>query len=312
MHAKTGERVLVLDGAMATELESAGADLNNPLWSAKVLIEAPEMIEEVHYRYLCAGADIITTVTYQASLPGFRNLGLKEVEIQALFSRANQLARSARSRYLEERSGGSAAVPRIAASVGPYGAYLADGSEYTGNYDIDRVTLHDFHFERLQVILRDKPDLIILETIPDLKEAEVLLAMLAELPPVEIWLSFSCRDEKHISDGTSFAEAVSLVASSPGIGAVGVNCLPPAWVSSLLKAAVTVSSLPLLVYPNSGETWDGQEKCWRPRKGHSKLMPSTYQEWVTLGAQIIGGCCRTSPAMIAEIREALSDVPGQI
>ena len=241
MTGNPDEKILILDGAMATELETAGADLRDSLWSAKVLIEAPHLIEQVHYHYLQAGADIITTATYQASVPGFKDRGFEDEAIASLFTKATRLAQSARDRYLREYSERRGNPPRVAASVGPYGAFLADGSEYSGDYDVDEAVLRDFHLERLRHILHSAPDLLIFETIPSLAEAQVLLGLLEELPSVEAWLSFSCRDETHISDGTPFVEAVRLVAASPLIGAVGVNCLPPAWVPSLLKIATVVN-----------------------------------------------------------------------
>ena len=195
---------LILDGGLATELEANGFDLNHVLWSARVLIEEPEAIRAVHARFLAAGADCIISATYQASFPGLAHYGLSDKESERLFRFAVELAAEERNRFWRDPANREGRRrPLVAASVGPYGAFLADGSEYTGAYAIDDAGLATFHWRRLEVLARAGADLLAVETIPSAREARVLRRLLERLdtaPPA--WFSFTCRDGAHLSDGT--------------------------------------------------------------------------------------------------------------
>jgi homocysteine S-methyltransferase len=297
---------LVLDGGLATELERAGFDLDHPLWSARVLHESPEAIAAVHRAYLKAGADCITTASYQASVPGFRREGLSAAEAEEMLRRSVRLAREAREAFWSDpgnRPGRS--VPLVAASVGPYGAYLANGAEYTGEYDLDEKGLVSFHRERLLLLAETEAELLACETIPSAVEARALLSLLSERPSVRAWLSFSCRDGEHLSDGTRFAEAVRHAGAHPQVVAVGVNCTAPEHVEALLRAAAAVTEKPLVAYPNSGERYDPGSRSWRGDSDEAD-WGELGRTWRRAGARLLGGCCRTGPAHVRALRAALA------
>ncbi|MBT8396496.1 MAG: homocysteine S-methyltransferase [Gemmatimonadetes bacterium] len=297
--------VLFLDGGLATALEARGCDLLDELWSAKVLAEAPDLIREVHLDYLLAGADCITSASYQATLPGFRNRGLDDEAGRSLLRLSLTLALEAREAFWSDpTSRGGRLEPLVAASIGPYGAFLADGSEYTGDYDISDSELLRFHRERWDVLAEGGADLFACETIPTLREAEVLLRLVAETPGQWAWLSFSCRDGKHLCDGGRLRDAVRVCGAEPRVAAVGVNCTAPEYVASLIGEARMETDGPILVYPNSGEEYNAARKKWHSDRS-SQPMADAAGEWVWRGASGVGGCCRVGPGEIARIRRAL-------
>jgi len=295
----------VLDGGLATTLETRGHILDDVLWSARVLLEDPEAIRRVHRNFLDAGADCLITSTYQASLTGFARLGLDAEAGAALMRTSVDLAREARRAFLDADDGSSERPrPLVAAGVGPYGAFLADGSEYSGHYDLDEAGLHAFHRDRWRILAESPADLLACETIPSLREAAVLLSLLADTPHRWAWLSFSCRDGIHLNDGARFDEAVALCAEAPRVAAVGVNSTAPDHVTSLIAAARRVSTLPIIVYPNSGETYDVATRTWRPAPVADN-WDRYVQEWYAAGARCVGGCCRVGPRRIARVRRVL-------
>lgn len=298
---------VILDGALATELERRGAQIQgHPLWSAKILLQRPELIEQVHYDYFCAGADVGISASYQATLPGLAALGLGSEEAARLLLSSVDLVRQARDRFWDQWGGSDRLSPLVAASIGPYGAYLADGSEYSGDYGLSVTDLMDFHRPRMQILAHSGADLLACETIPSLAEAQALVQLLTEFPHMPAWISFSCRDEARICHGESFRECVALVGKSAQVVAVGVNCTDPAYVGDLLTGAAGVTEKPLLAYPNRGEVWDGVHNCWLPRTAdNQETLASLAADWVAAGACLVGGCCRTTPADIAALRKAI-------
>lgn len=295
----------VIDGAMATELERRGADLDHALWSARVLDEQPALIESVHYDYFRAGADIAISASYQATFPGFARHGIDVHRGSALLGLSVRLACDARDRFLASDADHGGPRPLVAASMGPYGAHLHDGSEYTGNYTADTTTLMDFHRLQLEFLARTDADLIAFETIPSLHEAEAILRLLEEFPAVNAWISFSCRDGAASGHGESFADCVALATSSPRVVAAGVNCTAPQHVASLLQGAAPVARKPLLAYPNSGEVWHADGNRWSGGGAANGDMGERAQAWRAAGAQLVGGCCRTTPDDIRRIAAAL-------
>jgi homocysteine S-methyltransferase len=294
---------LVLDGGLATELERAGFDLAHPLWSARLLRERPEAIADVHRAYLEAGADCITSASYQATLEGFRKDGASTAQAEARLRLSVELALAARDAFWSRGAGDRRARPLVAASVGPYGAFLADGSEYTGSYALDLDGLVAFHRERIGLLLEAGPDLLACETIPSVVEARALAELLAERAEARAWVSFSCRDGSRLSDGTPFADAVRAVAELPQVVAVGVNCTAPAHVEGLLRAAAAVTTKPLVAYPHSGETWDAAARAWRGRADPLDWAVGA-RAWRAAGARLLGGCCRTGPDHVRALRRA--------
>ncbi|WP_420633697.1 homocysteine S-methyltransferase [Candidatus Palauibacter sp.] len=293
---------LVLDGGLATELEALGCDLNDPLWSARALLGDREEVRTAHRRFLEAGADCIATATYQATFEGFGACGLDARETARLLRDAVEVAVSARDDFWADLSMPAGRLrPAVAASVGPYGAFLADGSEYRGDYGLSAAELYDFHSPRWEVLAETEADLLACETTPSLEETQAY-CRLAAVSHRPIWISFQCRDGAHLADGTPLETAVSLCDEEPHVVAVGVNCIDPGFVSSLITAARGSTPKPILVYPNSGEAWDAAAKRWTgpasPRDWARSAM-----EWRSEGADGVGGCCRVGPAEIAAIRQ---------
>lgn len=303
--------VVVLDGGLATALEARGHDLDDPLWSARLLLDDPEEVRAVHAAYLQAGADCIATATYQATFGGLVARGLDESGAESLLRVSVELARDARDAFWSDPAVHRGRLrPLVAASVGPYGAALADGSEYTGCYDLDEEGLVTWHRRRWHVLASAGADLLACETIPSLAEARALVRLMAETPERWAWISFQCRDGGRLADGTPVAEAVAACAGAAKLAAVGFNCVPPDLVSPLLAAARSVTDAPLAAYPNSGERYDAQARAWRPgasgvASGAPPDLATRASGWLTEGAVVLGGCCRTGPDAIARLREAL-------
>jgi homocysteine S-methyltransferase len=288
----------VIDGGLATELSRQGMDLSDDLWSARVLLEAPDAIERVHAEYYRAGADIAITASYQASYNGFAARGLGAEATAALLRRSVALAQSARRSALREQPGITRAL-LVAASVGPYGAVLHDGSEYRGDYGLSEAALVDFHRERFSVLADSGADLLACETIPSRTEAAALVQLLHEHADAKAWITFSCRDGRHTAAGDAIAECARWLDSVSQVIGVGVNCVAPEWVESLIGEIKKGTDRPIVVYANSGETWDAAARRWR---GASDRFTTYLPRWLDAGARWIGGCCRTTPEDIRRVR----------
>jgi homocysteine S-methyltransferase len=286
-----GETVLVADGGLATELEAQGNDLSDPLWSARLLMDAPGQILDAHLAFFRAGAQIATSASYQASFEGFAARGLDRREAAGLMRRSVDLARAAR-----DQLAGDGRARWVAASAGPYGAALADGSEYRGRYGRSVRELTAWHRPRLEVLAEAGPDVLALETVPDTDEAEALMAAVAGLG-VPAWLSYTIAGGRTRA-GQPLAEAFAVAAGVPEVVAVGVNCCAPADVLPAIAAAREATGKPVIVYPNSGEEWDARRRAWTGQSGYSPALP---RQWRAAGAAIIGGCCRIRPADIAQL-----------
>jgi homocysteine S-methyltransferase len=296
--------VAILDGGLATELEARGHDLSDRLWSARLLLTDPTAIEDIHLDYYRAGARVATTASYQATVPGFAAVGLDRSESLAAIRRSVELARRARARYVEA-TGVDPSGLLVAGSVGSYGAMLADGSEYRGDYDPGDAALRDLHGPRVEALLEAGADLIALETIPTVREAVVLVELVRETG-ARAWLSYQCRDETHTAAGEPIEEAVAVAQGVDGIVAVGVNCTAPHLVPSLLAAAASATDRPLIAYPNRGDRWDATSRAWVPTAADRAYDPVAVASWTALGATWLGGCCGTGPADIAALAGALA------
>jgi homocysteine S-methyltransferase len=294
---------ILLDGGLATELEARGHDLTDRLWSARLLVTDPEAIEDVHLDYYRAGAQVATTASYQATMEGFEAAGFDEAAALSAIRSSVEVARRARERFVEE-SGVPIDDLLVAGSVGPYGAMLADGSEYRGDYDPGAAALRDVHAPRIDALLEAGVDLLAFETIPTVREARVLLDLLAE-SGMSGWLSYQCRDGETTAAGEPVAEAFVMAAEAPGVVAIGVNCVPPHYVPALLAAAAVATDQPLIAYPNGGDTWNAVARRWTARDG-DRFDPSVVASWTALGATWLGGCCGTGPAEIAVLAAELA------
>ncbi|WP_169332676.1 homocysteine S-methyltransferase [Nocardia araoensis] len=288
---------LISDGGLATELQARGHDLSDALWSARLLVDDPAAIRSVHEAYFRAGADIATTATYQASFEGFAERGLSRAQTVRLWRRGVALARAACDAWADDRR------RWVAASIGPYGASLADGSEYRGRYGRTVAELRAWHRPRMEVLREAGADLLALETVPDVDEAEALVDVVNDLG-VPAWLSYTV-DRARTRAGQPLADAFAVAAGSESIVAIGVNCCAPADVAAAVELAARTGK-PVVVYPNSGEGWDAARRRWT---GPARFAPGQARDWFARGARIIGGCCRVGPAEIARLATELRGTP---
>ncbi|MFD3536622.1 homocysteine S-methyltransferase [Streptomyces sp. NPDC058664] len=288
-----GTDVLVLDGGLSNQLEEQGCDLSDALWSARLLADAPEQIEAAHAAYVRSGARVLITSGYQATFEGFARRGVGRDEAAGLLARSVELARAA-----------ARGVPQevwVAASVGPYGAMLADGSEYRGRYGLSVRELEAFHRPRIEVFAAAEPDVLALETVPDAEEAEALLRA-AEGCGVPVWLSYTVEGGRTRA-GQDLAEAFAVAAGNERVVAVGVNCCDPAEAGPAVELAAAVTGKPVVVYPNSGERWDARGRGWH---GDVAFDPARATGWAAAGARLVGGCCRVGPPTIAALASSLT------
>lgn len=297
-------RPIILDGGLATELEAQGHDIGSALWSAALLSTRLDAIVAAHRAFLDAGAEIIISASYQASIEGFIAQGYSELEAGELIVRSVELACTARQQYCTANPE-TAHLPLVAASIGPYGAAMHDGSEYTGVYNVSANELRSFHRQRLVILERTNADLLACETIPTMLEAETLASLLRD-SPLPAWVSFCCRDGLRISDGTPLREVCALFREHPRVLALGVNCTAPQHVASLIaEIKQAAPDKAVIVYPNSGETYHVETNSWSGDNG-AEASADYAKRWRQAGATAIGGCCRIGPRHIAAIHDAIA------
>lgn len=323
---------VVLDGALATYLETLGADISGALWSADILLQNPSLIRQTHLDYYRAGAQVAITASYQASLAGLsKHLNLDEEQGQQVVKKSVELAQKARDEWVEEHVSGlseveklgiifdGSSVPQyrqelreklwVAGSVGPYGAFLADGSEYRGDYHVEKEDMKAFHRGRIQALVEAGVDVLACETIPSLAETEALLELLRqEFGNTEAWFSFTLRDGEHISDGTSLSHIAALFDNTPQVVAVGFNCVPDDVALAALKVLQPLQEGKKwkgIVYPNSGEQWNAAAREWEGQRTEGGQLAAKTRQWADAGAVLVGGCCRTTPKDITVMRDVL-------
>ncbi|MFC9004065.1 homocysteine S-methyltransferase [Streptomyces microflavus] len=287
------EGPVLLDGGLSNQLEAQGCDLSDALWSARLLADAPEEIEAAHLAYLRSGAQVLITASYQATFEGFGRHGIGPERTGALLARSVELARRAAGAARRADPGREVWV---AASVGPYGAMLADGSEYRGRYGLTVRELERFHRPRMAALAEAEPDVLALETVPDVDEAEAVVRV-AEETGLPVWLSYSVAGGRTRA-GQPLEEAFAVAAGREAVVAVGVNCCDPAEAEEAVRVAVAVTGKPAVVYPNSGEGWDAGGRGWT---GRSTFDPGRVRAWTGAGARLVGGCCRVGPDRIKEL-----------
>jgi homocysteine S-methyltransferase len=314
----TARGTLILDGALATELEARGHDLNHPLWSAKILKDDPASIEEVHYDYYLAGADVAITASYQAATLGLTDhFDMDEEEGKDLIKRSVHVAQSARAKAYDNGVDASLKL-LVAGSVGPYGAYLSDGSEYRGDYIRTEKEFQDFHRPRIQALIDAGADLLAVETIPSMLEIQAILSLLqSDFPNAVAWLSCTAHSAEALCDQTPWEEVLRLLdGHRDQIIGFGINCVPMAMANATLEYLSKLTTLGLVCYPNSGEIWDAVTKTWhgeRPDEGltseqsakNDKALAHEFRQWTQNGAKMIGGCCRCGPAFVKAMSKTL-------
>ncbi|MDN6134092.1 MAG: homocysteine S-methyltransferase [Brevibacterium sp.] len=313
--AETTGAPIVIDGGLGTALESRGIDLSHDLWSAALLRQAPDTLAEVHAEFIRAGARIVTTASYQATPLGFERASIPAEEGRRLIEHSVEIAArtaaavaaGAVAAGAETAAADSVNCALVAGSVGPYGAALGDGAEYTGDYHLSDRDFADFHRPRIEALVSAGADLLAIETQPSLPEIRVL-ADLAEEFAIPAWLSVTVSDGRHLSDGSLLVELAEALAGSPMIAAIGVNCVRPSLIEEALATLAQHSDLPLIAYPNSGERYDATAMEWQDGP-HFDASPQTIAAWADAGARILGGCCRTTPDDIARLAEAVTAKP---
>ncbi|CAL8252459.1 unnamed protein product [Merluccius merluccius] len=305
-----GSGPLILDGGLATDLEAQGVELQgDPLWSARLLHTNPQAIRDAHYRFLVSGADVVSTATYQASINGFmKHLDMSSDSARELMMSGVHLAQEAVQQFVSSNKDTERGRPLVAGSVGAFGAFLQDGSEYSGAY-AEKMSIEElkaWHRPQIGCLVAAGADLVAMETIPSVKEAEALVELLREFPGCRAWLAYSCKDGRSLCDGSTFLEAVRIAQRSSQLVAVGLNCCSPALVLPLLETVSQLRSpaLPWVVYPNSGEEWD-RLSGWKASETKVSSIAALSQEWMKQGATMIGGCCRIGPTHITELRTLL-------
>ena len=292
-----GQHVL-LDGGFAIELSKQGIDLNHVLWTAKALIESPHAVKRAHQAYVNAGADIISTCSYQATPQRLSELGLSDQEIGNVFEQSVSLAREAAENQNAQ----------VAASIGPYGAYLANGAEYTGEYDIDESALVEFHRPKFSALAQHHPDFFAVETIPSIDEIRAVAALASEFPNQAMWISLSCKDATRLADGSLICDAVKLLNDIPNIVAIGGNCFNPEFASALVLTLESCSRKPLIVYPNKGESYDPVTKTWEAKSNEDLI--DQVAELCRDRSIMIGGCCQIDSQTIKALGETLKATPS--
>lgn len=295
-------RAVLLDGGLATEIEARGYDIAGALWSAMLLRDDPRAIVAAHRAYLDAGAEVVISASYQASRAGFHQLGIDADDADALIASSVSLARQACDEFMADEPEHDKR-PLVAASIGPYGAVLMDGSEYTGAYGVSDRVLHDFHAQRLALLDSSGADVLACETIPSLQEAGVLAELLTEAR-TPAWISFTCRDDNALSDGTPVAAVASIFKDHPNVLAIGINCTPPQFATALIEYIATAApDKAIVVYPNSGEHYVASDNSWTGSATSGKFAVA---EWLAAGATLIGGCCRVGPDQIAAMATSIA------
>jgi homocysteine S-methyltransferase len=286
---------VVLDGGMSNALSARGNELSGALWTARLLRDAPQEVGAVHRAYFQAGARVATTASYQASVDGFVGAGATVAEAQLLIRSSVTLARGVR-----DELAGDGVQRWVAASVGPYGATLADGSEYRGRYGVSRARLREFHLPRLELLASASPDFLAVETVPDVDEAEALVELLDEVG-MPAWVTFSCNGTRTRA-GQPLEDAFAVAGSGRTVFATGVNCCRPADVLPALEVAMATTDLPAVAYPNAGATWDSAAHRWSDATAFDQ---TDGPRWVEAGASYVGGCCQVGPGDIARLASAL-------
>ncbi|MGX8774569.1 MAG: homocysteine S-methyltransferase [Bacillota bacterium] len=297
-------KIMVIDGSMATALEALGANTKSSLWTAAALAEQPQLVKQVHLDYFRAGADCGITCSYQATIPGLMEHGYSEEQAEKLIADSVKLFIEARDEWWEEEGKEQGrSYPVCLAGIGPYGAYLADGSEYRGNYGVTDQVLYDFHRRRAEVLFEAGADVLLIETQPSMKEV-LIEAEIAEDLGADYWISFSCRDGLHINEGDLIRECASeLSKGHPGLKMIGVNCSKPEYIVGLIREIRKGTDLPIGVYPNSGLVYDPETKTWSVPEDQMDFGSYAFS-YMKAGAVAVGGCCTTNAEHIRQVKDS--------
>jgi|TARA_B110000881_G_C18561313_1_gene510027 homocysteine S-methyltransferase len=293
---------MILDGGLSFPIEKKGINLNSKLWTTELLISNQKIIKDVHLKYLKAGAQFITTCSYQASIKSLKNRGFNFEESKKIILKSITIAEEVKNIYNKKYTNKKKIL--IAASIGSYGSYLSDGSEYKGNYDVNDKIIFDFHKSKIQILENSNADVLAFEAIPSYRETKIISKILEDSKK-KSWISFTCKNDLEISDGTLLAQCCKYLKNHPNIFAIGVNCTSPKYISNLIKILKNnCGEKKIIVYPNSGKKYDSINKNWIGKKNNS--FDILLKEWIDLGVDIIGGCCGIGPNQIKKISKLIN------
>ena len=291
-------KIKLLDGSMSFPLEQLGYNLKNKLWTGMALISDPDIIKNIHKDYMNAGADYISTSTYQVSYDRLQNMGYQSSEIKKVFQKSVDIVKEA---IKESRSKKEI---KIVGSFGPFASYDPNASEYVGKYNSSDDEIKNFHLNNINIIEETDLDIILYETIPCLREIKILSKILSQTNK-EIWISITCNENIEFRDGSSFKEACKIISQIEQITTMGINCFSPLLVEKALKELKKYSNKKTLVYPNSGEKYNPKDKYWSGKNEFNNLM---IKNWLSLSPDIIGGCCRVGYNNIKKMREEIDSL----
>ena len=285
------EAYTLIDGGLSTAIERLGGDVSGQLWTAGLAVTDPDKLLAAHRSFVEAGAEVIATASYQCDARAFESFGYDATRGRRVLADMTALARRATQ----------GTSTRVAASVGPFGASLANGSEYTGRYGVEWSVVEHYHREKLRILVDSGPDLVAVETIPLAREAQLIADLLVEYGAPPTWFSFGCADAHRTYGNDDLGVAVRGVSDYPNLVAVGVNCVAPATVSGALRTIrQAIGDRPLIAYPNHGRVWDAVARTWTGDDATASIDDSV-DEWVSLGARFVGGCCGVGPTEIARL-----------
>ena len=290
------KKIKLLDGSLSYPIESRGHGLNSKLWTAKILIDNPKVIEDIHVEYINSGVDYISTSSYQLSVKTLKAEGYNISEIENIFKKSVSVAKKALLRTKKKNI-------KILGSFGPFATYLADGSEYTGVYNTKDETIKEFHLENLKIINKLDIDILLYETIPCLREISILNNLL-KLSEKEVWISMTCNNAMKLRDNSSLKKACKILSQSKNISTIGLNCFDPSMTKIAIEKLRLYSNKKVLVYPNSGEKYNCENKTWL---GKNKFNDQSISNWIEESPDIIGGCCRIGKEEIKQFKTSLEN-----
>ena len=291
-------KIKLLDGSMSFPLEKKGYNLHDKLWTGKALINDPDLIKNIHKGYIEAGADYISTATYQISFNRLKEMGYQPDEIKEIFQKSVDLVKDA---ILESKPKNEI---KIVGSFGPYASFDPEASEYVGEYNVSDNAIMNFHLNNIHVIEETDLDILLYETIPCLREIEILSKILSHSSK-EIWISVTCNENIEFRDGSSFEEACKIISNIENVTTMGINCFSPLLVKKAIKKLKKYSNKKTIVYPNSGEIYNPKDKFWSGKNDYNDLM---IKNWLSLSPDIIGGCCRVGFDNIKNMRKEIDKI----
>lgn len=346
---QNSKKVILIDGGLGTELEQRKVNINSLLWSSVALVEAADDVTKLHYDYYHSGANVGITCSYQCSEDSLKasdkeKYSSKESRLQVYKESVEVCKRAKIMRMADAKAIELLVSPEIAGSIGPFGSFLNDGSEFTGGYERSEDEYQAFHEEKLDFFMNgtEEVDYLQLETMPNFEEIKALLMLIkrknSERKETQgksekrFILSLSIRNEEQLADGTplkavvKYLHDVGYLSKDPKttpLMAVGANCLKLKYSVKFVENLTNymnelqIYGFPISIYPNSGEIYDGIKKNWIFDQSNEKYYTTNVNgekvcdwkilldAWIASGAKIIGGCCRVGVRDIVEMNKVV-------